>query len=385
MMNVLWLAPTSHSSKAGHPVPWVTALAKHLLATGNVNLKIVSYNPFIKQDEETILDGINYTFLKVPDDKLDLLRGYSGRIRRVQNYLRDVAGQYDLMHIHGSEQQYHVMGNSVSIPKVLSAQGFVTEYYRHLPKRPEYRHLSWLVAGYYEKRYLSNVKHFICRTHWDKSVVQHLQPKAVVHHNWEMIRPEFYQPIVPSKHPDPNALLFVGGNNYIKGIREALRVTDALQKKRPVRLIVTGPGSKEELLQLASSLSLRTIRSEDIEHRGMLSAAQLWETYHEAFCLLHPSYIDNSPNSVCEAQLAGLPVVASDVGGVASLVESYKTGILTSLQVPEMTQAVERLWDSQLLRDSLAEQARTVSLQRFDQQEITGNTEKIYKEVLANP
>lgn len=384
-MNVLWLAATSHSSKAGHPMPWVTSLAKGLLAKGNVKLKVVSYNPFIERDEEVVQDGIDYTFLKVPDDKWDLLRGYTGRIRRVQNYLRDVAGQYDLMHIHGAEQQYHVMGTAVDLPKVLSAQGFVTECYRHLSKRPDYRHLSWLVAGYYEKRYLSSVKHFICRTHWDKSIVRQMNSQAVVHHNWEMIRPEFYTAVAPAAHKERNAVLFVGGVNYMKGIREALQTVNYLLNTLPIRLIVTGSGNNEQLVKMAADLNLRNIRGDNIEHRGMLSAAQLWETYHEAFCLLHPSYIDNSPNSVCEAQLAGLPVVASDVGGVASLVDSGRTGLLTSLDIPDLVQAVGKLWNDAGLRDSLAYEARAVSLQRFDQQQITSITEDIYREVLVNP
>ncbi|GAB3756404.1 glycosyltransferase family 4 protein [Spirosoma pomorum] len=384
-MNVLWLAPTGQSSKAKHPVPWITSLGRHLLATGNVNLKVVSYNPFIEQDEDIILDGIDYTILKVPDDKRDLLRGYTGRINRVQQHLRDVAGQYDLMHIHGAEQQYHVMGSAVSLPKVLSAQGFVTEYYRHLPRRPDYRHLSWLVAGYYEKRYLSRVKHFICRTHWDKSIVRQLHPKAIIHHNWEMIRPEFYTPIAPSTDRQANAVLFVGGTNYIKGIREALQTVDQLRKTLPVRLIVTGPGSQNDLLRLADSLSLRNIQPDDMEHRGMLSAEQLWQTYHEAFCLLHPSYIDNSPNSVCEAQLAGLPVVASDVGGVSSLIEHNETGLLTSLRVAELVRAVDSLWWDADLGRSLTEHARQVALERFDPQQIISTTETIYRDVLANP
>ncbi|MFD2569130.1 glycosyltransferase family 4 protein [Spirosoma soli] len=384
-MNVLWLAATSHSSKAGHPMPWITALANSLVAKQDVNINVVSYNPFIKQDEEVVQNGVKYTFLKVPDDKWDLLRGYTGRIKLVQNYLKDIASQYDLMHIHGAEQQYHVMGHGVNLPKVLSAQGFVTEYYRHLPSRPEYRHLSWLVAGYYEKRYMPSVKHFICRTHWDKAIVRQMHPNAIVHHNWELIRPEFYREIEPSTGTERNAVLFVGGVNYIKGIREALQTIDTLRKTRPIRFIVTGGGNKEELLKMVTTLGLKNIKPEDIEHRGMLSAAQLWATYHEAFCLLHPSYIDNSPNSVCEAQLAGLPVVASDVGGVASLVENYKTGLLTTLNVPEIVKAVEVLWENVLLRETLAQQAREVSLERFDQQQIVGITESIYQEVLANP
>lgn len=384
-MNVLWLADIRHSVRAGHPTPWVTALANSLVAKGDVNITIVSYNPFIEHDEEVVRDGVKYIFLKVPDDKWDLLHGYSGRIKLVSKYLKGIASQYDLLHIHGAEQQYHVMGAGLTIPKVLSAQGFVTEYYRFLPKRPEYRHASWLVAGYYEKRYMATVKHFICRTHWDKAIIRQLQPQAVVHHNWEMIRSEFYTPLRPTTGTTPNGVLFVGGTNHIKGIREALQAVDKLRQTLPIRLIVTGSGNKAELIKLAASLSLRNLPEDAIEHRGMLTAAQLWEAYHDAFCLLHPSYIDNSPNSVCEAQLAGLPVVASDVGGVASLVESYKTGLLTSLAVDELADAVKALWENELLRKSLIAQARAVSLERFDSQHITEVTKSIYEEVIANP
>ena len=386
-MNLLWLAAVPHPLKSGggHPVPWVTSLANKLVEKGDAKITILSYNPYVDQDEEVVHQGIKYIFIKVPEDKRDVLWAFSGRIKRVQNYLKDVGNQYDLMHIHGAEQQYHVIGANVKIPKVLSAQGFTREYYKHLPKRPEYRHLAWLVAGYYEKRFMPTVKHFICRTHWDKSVVRTMQPKAVIHHNWELLRPEFYTAIQPSTDSEPNAVLFVGGDNYIKGISEALQTVDLLRKTIPIRLIVTGSGSKQSLLKLVEKLSLHNIKPEDIEHRGMLTAAQLWDTYHEAFCLLHPSYIDNSPNSVCEAQLAGLPVVASDVGGVSSLVKSYETGLLTSLNVADIAKAVEQLWQNTSLRITLARQAREISLERFDQKQIVGITESIYQEVLANP
>ena len=35
---------------------------------------------------------------------------------------------------------------------------------------------------------------------------------------------------------------------------------------------------------------------------------------------IHPSYIDNSPNSICEAQILGLPVIACNVGGISSII-----------------------------------------------------------------
>ncbi|RYF62733.1 MAG: glycosyltransferase, partial [Cytophagaceae bacterium] len=362
-MNVLWLAAAPHPSKTGHPVPWMTALAANLVAQEGLSITIVSYNHQIDQDEEQTRDGVRYIYLKVPDDKWDLLTGYKRRIKRVRDYLRSHVssgklGTFDLLHIHGTEQQYPAMAVALKLPKVVSAQGFVTEYYRYLPNRPDYRHVSWAVASYYEKRYARSVHHYIGRTHWDKAVVHKLNPKAVIHHNWELMRPVFYQPIAPPSDQPPNAMLFIGGLHDIKGIREALRALSILREQWSIRLIITGFGSYDALLELINDLGLTNIPDDAVEHRGMLTGEQLWATYADAFCLLHPSYIDNSPNSVCEAQLAGLPVVASDVGGVSSLVEHGQTGMLTSLEPANIAVAVGQLWEDTSLRQLLAKQAR---------------------------
>ena len=42
----------------------------------------------------------------------------------------------------------------------------------------------------------------------------------------------------------------------------------------------------------------------------------------------HPSYIENSPNSVCEAQILGLPVIACNVGGLSTIISHNHSGIL---------------------------------------------------------
>ena len=43
---------------------------------------------------------------------------------------------------------------------------------------------------------------------------------------------------------------------------------------------------------------------------------------------VHTAYIDNSPNSVCEAQYLGLPIISTNVGGISSLVIDGKEGKL---------------------------------------------------------
>ena len=86
---------------------------------------------------------------------------------------------------------------------------------------------------------------------------------------------------------------------------------------------------------------------------------------------VHPSYIDNSPNSVCEAQILGLPVIASEVGGVPSLIEDGVDGILfPSGNAEALVEAICSLAEDAPRRASLGQRARKTALVRHDKETI---------------
>ena len=61
---------------------------------------------------------------------------------------------------------------------------------------------------------------------------------------------------------------------------------------------------------------------------GFTGPEKLQELLLSADMYVHTAYIDNSPNSVCEAQYLGLPIIATNVGGISSLVFDGKEGKL---------------------------------------------------------
>jgi glycosyltransferase involved in cell wall biosynthesis len=385
-MNVLWLAAYPHPTRTDiktHPVPWMTALAQRLACREDIKLTIVSVSPVIPHTEQFTHEGIDHVYVKVPIDKYDLLTGYQQRIRRVQRVLDDLAIPADVVHIHGSELQYQVMAAKLSAPKVLSVQGIMSECVKVLPSWPDYRHLSWRMAEYYERQYLPKIPHFICRTHWDTNIMRQKNPDAIIHQNWEIMRAPFYTAI----NPDAKSvsLLFMGGTNALKGVIELLVMYNHLVQQVPsLRLIITGNGNQEGVLELIQKLELTNVQPEQVEHRGFLDADQLWQTYHEAMCLVHPSHVDNSPNSICEAQLAGLPVVASNVGGVSSLIEHKRTGLLSSLNPAELADAVMYLYERPEARHAIRTAARLVAMERHDPASVVAKTCAVYSTISTN-
>jgi len=379
-MKVLWLAPIPFiDDSSSHPAPWIITLAKTLVNSG-VCLTILNYNS--KIEEEIIIkefNGIELIYVKTPKLKLDLLTLYKIRINKVKNYLDTIIDEYDLIHIHGSEHQYEVMASKYTIPKVISIQGIINEYIKILPILSNYKiYIEWKISAMYEKKYLSQYKYFSCRTHWDREYVGTASPDAKIYTIWEMIRSDFF-----NNHfsENSNKVLFVGGKNPIKGLKELLfAFNDSLQEKG-LELIILGNCDRDAVHRIIEQNTLENINIDYIECRGMQDASGMIKAYEDSFCLVHPTYIDNSPNSVCEAQLSGLPVIATDVGGVSSLIEDKKTGLLIGKESKDIEIAVDRLLNDDTLRKNISIESRRIARERHDPDLILEQTLKMYHNI----
>jgi len=383
-VRILWLAPWPHPLEAAaHPVPWVSALAHLLRQQPSVALTILHWTSKISNKiEEFERDGIRFIYLKAPSVRVDILTLYQRRIALMKAYLKRHYQHYDLLHLHGSELQVPAMTARLPVPQLLSVQGLVSQYPPFVPGSERWLKVLWTLAGHYERRHLPAVRHFVCRTHWDQALVRQLSPGCTVHHNWEVIRTAFFRPSSPLA-AQRLQVVFLGGTQVMKGFREVLAAVDLLRQDLAVTLVIAGRASPEAVQAAVQAAGLQHLGPAAVECRGQLPADELAQLFSESLCLLHPSYVDNSPNSVCEAQVAGLPVVAADVGGVRSLVEDEVTGLLCTLEPTSIASQARRLLDDPALRQRLATQAAAVARQRHDPAVIVARTLAIYEEVIA--
>ncbi|HEY9481100.1 MAG TPA: glycosyltransferase family 4 protein [Candidatus Paceibacterota bacterium] len=131
-----------------------------------------------------------------------------------------------------------------------------------------------------------------------------------------------------------DSLLFgaIGELHKNKGYEYMIRAFAIARKSRnfPYRLIIMGTGEeKENLKKLISSLDLET----DIALLGHVENAASFLPAFDAFTLT--SIKEGLPYTVIEAGFAGLPVVATNVGGVKEMIEDMKTGILVQTRKPD--------------------------------------------------
>jgi glycosyltransferase involved in cell wall biosynthesis len=148
-----------------------------------------------------------------------------------------------------------------------------------------------------------------------------------------------------------------------KGIEVALQALARL-KGRPIRLRIVGEGThryEASLRELAQGLGVQ----HRVDFAGAVPPAKLAQEYGSADLLVLPSWYEAFGIVLAQAMAVGLPCVASNVGGIPSVVRDGETGLLFPPgDARALAAALQRLEDASL-RQRLGERGRTEA-QRFD-------------------
>lgn len=109
------------------------------------------------------------------------------------------------------------------------------------------------------------------------------------------------------------------------------------------------------LAELMEESSLRS----HVTFTGPLNGEDMCRYFLKAHVFASVSTIENSPNSIGEAMLLGVPVVSSEVGGVTDMMTDGVEGLLyTTENVSALTTAVTRIFEDRELAERLSEAAR---------------------------
>lgn len=133
----------------------------------------------------------------------------------------------------------------------------------------------------------------------------------------------------------------------------AIRAFARLREVLPAAtMTIAGSGPERPALE---ALTDRLGVAGAITFAGRLDRDEVAELYRSGDIALNPTRVDNMPNSVLEAMASGLPVVSTDVGGVAYILEHNRTGLLVPAGDHEaMAIALRRLSTDIDLRRKLA-------------------------------
>jgi glycosyltransferase involved in cell wall biosynthesis len=146
-----------------------------------------------------------------------------------------------------------------------------------------------------------------------------------------------------------------------------------------VTAVIVGEGTqRERLVALADELGV----ADRVLLPGWSDEARRHLTTFDVFCL--PSRFEAFPLAVLEAMLAGLPIVASDVGSVSEAVREGETGLLVRPDDPVgLAAALRELVGDAGRRGALGAAARRLALERFTVEAMARAYELLYDEILG--
>jgi glycosyltransferase involved in cell wall biosynthesis len=167
-----------------------------------------------------------------------------------------------------------------------------------------------------------------------------------------------------------------------KGVENFLRAAARVAAKFPeAHFVVAGDGPlRQELVALSEDLGLR----ERVRFLGFRSDAS--ELMKSLDVLVVPSLTEGSPLATLEAMAAGVPVVASAVGGIPDQIRHDREGLLVPPgDAAAISDALLTLLRDPARASRLGEAARRRVASRFSHDTMVRRIEDVYRDVLGRP
>lgn len=324
----------------------------------------------------------------------------------------------DIIHIHGTEYPHTLLIEQFSkgVPCVASIQGLVSVYARYALGGLTLRYIcqfltlkdilkrtspldikkQFIKNGETEIKLIKELKYVIGRTYWDYSNVKAINPDINYFTCNECIRDDFYSGKWENVNMVPYTIFCSNSNVPLKGIHQVIKALSFVKQSFPnVKLRIAGKNilgklSCKEILRLSGydnylrHLIINNYLQDHVMFLGNLSAAQMKDEFLKANVFVLPSAIENSPNTLGEAQLLGVPVIASYVGGNMDMMPFPLNKLMYRFEEVEvLAQRIIEVFEQDDWEDYTATSQR-VARMRHDKNAIARDILNIYSKICNN-
>lgn len=407
-MKVLWFSCTPSCYDVDTRGGWIEALEKVVCKyLPNVELAVV----FEHHDNvfKVKRNGVTYYPIQNERNKIERIIDmfYSSSRKEYERlkpkYLRTIEDfKPDLIQCFGTEMwHYSLLQKEVKIPFVIHLMGF-WNIYNMMNDIVSHKCSSNLNINFLRKLHSENLckrmnehmdmeresmrccRYFMGRTEWDKKIVKYFSLDSIYFHCPEAIREDVEKSSRQwqFKFNDTIKLITISNAGILKGNEIMLRTAWILKHRfnKNVEWIYTT--SDEAMLPYEKSTNIRC-RDVGIKPIGRLNSIELSEALCSAQMFIHASIIDNSPNAICEAQLVGIPVVATNSGGIPQIVEDGVSGFLYPYSEPyALAFKIMELHNNKAVLTEISENERRISHERHNPELLANRLFEIYNNVI---
>lgn len=378
---------------------WLVSSSEDL-AHGDIDICVVCQSSLV--DELAYFNGQVVRYAIIPQNK------------NATQYLKEIKKTYqpEIIHIHGTETPlgFEWVNKFGANNVVLSIQGVLSAILKYHHKGiSDWDILSNLTfhdlirktiwgeqRGYInksrdERSLIQKLNYVIGRTSFDKAYLKSINPIIHYFHCNESLREAFYSGVWSYDGCEKKTIFLSQAHAPLKGLHYLLQALPIVLQKYPETRVRIGgqniinnswlrlSGYGHFVRQLIKKFSLQSC----VTFVGPLNANEMKTEILKANVFVCPSTIENSPNSLAEAQILGAPCIGSDAGGIPDFIPSSECGFIYRYDDPVMLayRICEAFEISSQFDNS---RMREIARKRHDRKENCKTTIKIYQEILSN-
>lgn len=322
----------------------------------------------------------------------------------------------DIIHIHGTEYEFthDVYKFSKNIPCVISIQGLVSECARFfnggiplqelnkyvtpkcLIRRTKVSDIQKLMykKGNKEISLLKNAHNVIGRTEWDRCNVLSLNSRLNYYVCNEVLRESFYEGTWSYDDCKKHSIFITGSMVALKGAHQVVKAMSIVKERYPdlkatfIGRDIIGKLDLRRYLEMSDyNMYLRhLIKQYGLENnicfKERLSEIEMKEQFLSCNVCILPSSVENSSNSLSEAQMLGVPVLASYTGGTPTLMEGMLRDNLYRFEDYQvLARKIEEVFACESW-DTYVSNVKDIAYRRHNKENIRESLLEIYNKIV---
>lgn len=373
-MKVLWFEvsiPNNYKGENHYIGGWQDALERIVKPVKDIELYI-SFETNNINDKVKTIDGVTYIPMFLSYTKKERHKNkqtWEVTAQKLEKAMSNVVKEVnpDIIHVFGTEWPFGRIAKYTVIPVVVHIMGSILPYMNALyPPGISFRDSLAIIPWWNIKKRIErifaerkkhtwedselqvwkNVKYYMGRTEWDRSLSNIMHPQRKYFHVDEALRPDFISPSKEWKGYNNTKLRLIttGCSTFWKGPDMLLKTAKILKQSGiDFEWIVAGKMNDDVKTIVQSKLNT-TFEKEGVNLIGMTPPSKLMDLLCSSTLYVHTAYIENSPNSICEAQCLGVPIISTNVGGISTLIKDGVHGVLVPANDPwQMANAILEL------------------------------------------
>ena len=397
---------------------WLNSLLNEIIKSKEIS-QIAIATLYNGHDIKKYIDN-KITYYLIPSK--DLLKFDKTLSKKLNNIFNDF--KPDLVHVHGTEYPHSLStiyaSNKNNIKNLVSIQGLVSKcglncnYFANLhlkdiifniTPRDNYKKdplflqsLKFRKRGKFEIEALRKADCIVGRTSWDEACTYNICGIKKYKKCEESLRDSFYNSNWEINNIERNTIFISQASFPLKGFHKVILSTKIIKKKYPnIKIYVAGTDIiKNNACTFSEKMKLtgygrflkKQIRKNHLEDNiiftGLLNEKQMLDMLLKTHVFVQASSLENSPNSLGEAMLVGMPCVSTYVGGVSSMLLDKKEGLLYPFDEHEMlAKYIMDIFENDDYAMSLGKKAQEHAKKTHNIEKNSNQMINIYKEILG--